>query len=97
MAGGLPCGEIATTFGLPSVSVPVLSNTRVSTFSSVSSASAFADEDAGVGAAAGAYHDCHRRCQAQRAGAGDDQHGHGIDYGVRQARLRAEYCPGEEC
>jgi hypothetical protein len=36
-----------TTFGLPSVSVPVLSITSVSTFSSRSSASAFADQDAG--------------------------------------------------
>ena len=32
---------IATTFGLPSVSVPVLSTTSVSTFSIRSSASAF--------------------------------------------------------
>ena len=37
-----PCaGTIATTFGLPSVSVPVLSTTSVSTFSMRSSASAF--------------------------------------------------------
>ena len=34
-------GTIATTFGLPSVSVPVLSTTSVSTFSMRSSASAF--------------------------------------------------------
>ena len=34
-------GATATSLGLPSVSVPVLSTTSVSTFSSVSSASAF--------------------------------------------------------
>ena len=34
-------GTMATTFGLPSVSVPVLSTTSVSTFSMRSSASAF--------------------------------------------------------
>ena len=34
-------GATATTFGLPSVRVPVLSTTRVSTFSMRSSASAF--------------------------------------------------------
>ena len=36
-----PPATIATTFGLPSVSVPVLSTTSVSTFSMRSSASAF--------------------------------------------------------
>ncbi len=38
---GRAAGTIATTFGLPSVSVPVLSTTSVSTFSMRSSASAF--------------------------------------------------------
>jgi hypothetical protein len=34
------------------------------------------DQDAQVGPPAGANHDCHRRCQPQRARASDDQHGH---------------------
>ena len=41
-ASSKPCAAtMATTFGLPSVSVPVLSTTSVSTFSRRSSASAF--------------------------------------------------------
>src|ERR1035438_8422420 len=41
MPGKISVVDIATTFGFPSVSVPVLSKTIVSTFSIVSSASAF--------------------------------------------------------
>ena len=71
-----------TSLGLPSVSVPVLSTTSVSTFSSTSSASAFLTSTPGGRAAAGADHDRHRRRQAQRARAGDDQHRDGVDDGV---------------
>ncbi len=54
-----------------------------------------ADQDPGGGAPPGGDHDRHRRRQAEGARAGDDQHGHGADYGVRQTRLRPEQLPGE--
>ena len=54
------------------------------------------DQHAGRGAAARADHDRHRRRQPERARAGDDQHGDGIDQRVSQARLRAEECPGQK-
>ena len=79
--------------GRPSVSVPVLSTTSVSTRASSSSASAFLISTPGVRAAAGADHDGHRRRQAERARAGDDQHRHGVDQRVREARLRARRRP----
>ena len=50
-----------STVGLPSVRVPVLSKTKVSTFSRISKASAFLMQDAGSGAASGADHDRHGR------------------------------------
>ena len=46
------------------------------------------DQHAGLGAAPDADHDRHRRSQAERARAGDDQHGDGGDERVREARLR---------
>jgi hypothetical protein len=52
---------MAVTFGLPSVSVPVLSTTRVSTFSRRSSASAFLIRMPALRRAADADHDRHRR------------------------------------
>ena len=45
------------------------------------------EQHAELGAAAGADHDRHRRGQAERARARDDQHGDGVDEGVGQARL----------
>ena len=86
----------STTFGLPSVSVPVLSTTSVSTFSIRSSASAFLISTPACGAAADADHDRHRRGEAERARAGDDQHRHGGDEAVGEARLRPERRPGDE-
>ena len=44
-----------------------------------------ADDDAGLRAAPGADHDRGRRGEAQRARAGDDQHGHGAHQGLRPA------------
>ena len=79
--------------GLPSVSVPVLSTTSVSTFSSRSSASAFLISTPGLRAAPDADHDRHRRREAERARAGDDQHRHGGDQAVGEARLRAPDAP----
>ena len=79
-----PAGTMAVTLGLPSVSVPVLSTTSVSTFSMRSSASAdlirmpapapLPDPDA----------DAHRRGEAERAGTGDDQHRDGRDQPIGQ-------------
>ena len=91
-----PNVSIVTTRGLPSVSVPVLSMTSVSTDSRRSSASAFLIEDAGGRAASGADHDRHRRGEAQRARAGDDQHRHGVHQRVRQPRLRTDRAPDDE-
>ena len=91
-----PPERSATTFGLPSVSVPVLSITSVSTFSMRSSASAFLIStpacaprptptmiDIGV-------------AKPERAGAGDDQHAHRGDEAEGKARLRPERRPGGE-
>ena len=47
------------------------------------------DQHAGLRAAADADHDRHRRGEAERAGAGDDQHGDGGDQPVGQAAARA--------
>ena len=86
--------SIAVSRGRPSVSVPVLSTTSVSTRASSSSASAFLISTPALRAAAGADHDGHRRRQTERAGAGDDQDRHGADQRVREARLRPEDGPG---
>ena len=81
------------SFGLPSVSVPVLSTTSVFTFSMVSSASAFLISTPACSTPSGADHDGHRRGQSQRAGAGDDEYRHRIDDGVRQSRFRPPDAP----
>ncbi len=54
------------------------------------------DQHAQRCALAGADHDRHGRGQPQRAGAGDDEHGHGVDDGVRQPRLRSPGPPHHE-
>ena len=54
------------------------------------------DEHAGARAAAGADHDRHRRRQPERAGAGDDQHGDGIDQREAHRRRRAEERPDDK-
>jgi hypothetical protein len=59
---------IFVTFGLPSVSVPVLSTTSVSTFSIRSRASAFLIKTPSLRAAPHANHDRHRRGQTKGAG-----------------------------
>ena len=45
------------------------------------------DQHAGLRAAADADHDRHRRGEAERTGAGDDEHGDGGDQAVGEARL----------
>ena len=89
-------GTTATTRGLPSVSVPVLSTTSVSTFSNRSSASAFLISTPACAPAPDADHDRHRRREAKRARAGDDQHRDGRDEPVGEARLRPQDRPGHE-
>ena len=87
-----PTGTIDTSFGLPSVSVPVLSTTSVSTLLEPLERFGVFQQHAGRGAAAGADHDRHRRRQAQRAGAGDDQHRDRADQRVREPRLGPARC-----
>ncbi len=52
-----------------------------------------ADQHAGLGAAARADHDGHRRREAERARARDDEHGDGVDERVREARLGPDDAP----
>ena len=89
-------GSMCTTFGRPSVSVPVLSTTSVSTFSMRSSASASRMSTPCCAPLADADHDGHRRGQAQRTGTGDDEHGHRGDERVAERRARPPDQPGDE-
>ena len=57
---------------------------------------AVADQDAVLGALAGADHDRRRRRQAERARAGDDQHGDEVEQGVGERGLRSEGQPDDE-
>ena len=82
--------------GFPSVSVPVLSTTSVSTFSSISSASASLISTPVERAAADADHDRHRRREPERARARDDQHRDRVDERVGEPRLRADQHPDDE-
>ena len=54
------------------------------------------EQHAGFGAAAGADHDRHRRRQAERARARDDQHGNRIDERMREPRLGPDDRPDDE-
>ena len=69
------CARTARTFGLPSVSVPVLSMMRVSTLLEALERLGIFDQHADLGAAADANHDRHGRREAKRAGTGDNEHG----------------------
>ena len=74
----------------PSVTVPVLSSTIVSTRRVRSSTSGPLDQDAELRAAAGADHQRRRRREPERARAGDDQHGdRGGERGRGARRRRA--------
>ena len=55
-----------------------------------------AKEDALRRRLAAGHHDRHRRGEAERTGAGDDEHGHGVDQAPDPARLGAVQAPGEE-
>ena len=54
------------------------------------------DQHAGRRALADADHDRHRRREAERAGAGDDQHGHRGDQGVGERGAGSPDRPGDE-
>ena len=82
--------------GLPSVSVPVLSTTSVSTCSSTLERFGVLEQHAGVAPRPVADHDRHRRRQAERARARDDQHRDGVDERVRQTRLGPDDAPDDE-
>ena len=82
--------------GLPSVSVPVLSTTSVSTVSQPLERLGVAEQHAERRAAAGRHHDRHRRREAERARTRDDQHRHRVDQRVREARLGPERSPDDE-
>ena len=84
------------SFGLPSVSVPVLSTTKRIYFCQAFERFGISDEDTSGCAAAGSNHDRHRRGEAQCARARDDEDRNGIDQCVGQARLRAENRPDDE-
>ncbi len=85
-----------TSRGLPSVSVPVLSITSVSTLSMISSASAFLISTPAVAPRPVPTMIDIGRGQPQRAGAGDDQHGHGAEQGGGQSRLGTDDRPDDE-
>ena len=87
---------IATTFGLPSVSVPGLVDDQRVDLLHALQRFGILDQDAGLGAAADADHDRHRRGEAERAGAGDDQDADGRNQAEREPRLRTEQRPGAE-
>ncbi len=73
---------IATTSGSPRVSVPVLSNTTVSSVGRLLERDRVLEQDPALGAEAGADHDRRRRRQAERVRAGDH------DDGDREQRAR---------
>ena len=85
-----------SSVGLPSVRVPVLSTTSVSTRCEAFQRLGIAHQHAGLGAAAGRDHDGHRRRQPERAGAGDDEHGDRGDECIGERRRRAQKRPGDE-
>ena len=81
--------------GLPSVSVPVLSTTSVSTLLERLQRFSRADQDPGARAASGRHHDGHRRGEPERARTGDDEHGDGVHQRVRKARLGTHRAPDD--
>jgi hypothetical protein len=73
-----------------------LSSTTVSRWCAVSSASAEPIQDPLLGALAGSHHHRQRGGQAERAGTGDDEHGHRADHRRRERRRRPEHEPDRE-
>ena len=83
-----PLASTSVTDGTPRVMVPVLSRTIVVELVGGLQGLAALDQDAVLGAAAGADHDRGRSGQPQGAGAGDDQHGDEGDQAMVQPGLR---------
>ena len=79
----------------PSVTVPVLSSTIVSTRRVDSRISGSLDQQAELGAATGPDHERRRGCEPERAGAGDDEDGDRGGEGERRPLARGE--PVEQC
>ncbi len=88
-----PTARTATSLGLPSVIVPVLSMTRRSAAARISSAVGVAHENAGPGAFADGHHHRHRRRQAERTRARDDEHGNRCDETVIEGGSRTDEPP----
>ena len=89
-------GSMWTTFGRPSVSVPVLSTHQRVDLLHPLQRLGIPDEHAVLGALADAHHDGHRRGQAQRTRTGDDEHGHRGDERVAERGRRPPDQPGHE-
>jgi hypothetical protein len=77
-----------TSCGRPCVNVPVLSQATTPTACATSSASASLIRMPRCAATPVPCHDGRRCGQAQRTGAGNDQHGHGVDHRHRPSRTR---------
>ena len=90
-----PTAFNATTRGLPSVSVPVLSTTTCRLLQALERFRIF-DQNARLRAAPDADHDRHRRRQTERARAGDDQHRHRRDQAIGHAWFWTPDRPGGE-
>ena len=85
-----------TSRGLPSVSVPVLSTTSVSTLRSTSMRLGVPEQHAGVAPLPVATMIDIGVARPERARAGDDQHRDRVDQRVRQPRLRTDDRPDDE-
>src|ERR1700722_364674 len=89
-------GTTATTRGRPSVSVPVLSTTSVSTFSKISSASAFFTRKAAGPPPPGAPHEGNRGGEPQGTGTSNYENSDRVKKCVRHLWLGAVDGPGDE-
>ena len=93
-------GAIVSTscsVGRANVSVPVLSTTSVSISRRCSMACASRNNTPELRAAAARHHDGDGRGEAERTGAGDDEHGHRVHQRIGQARLGPDQPPDREC
>ena len=92
--GSVPCpapnSTTSVTRGLPSVIVPGLVEDDDVELVRRLERGAVADEDAVLGALAGADHDRRRRRESQCARARDDEHGDEVEQRVVERRRRAE-------
>ena len=92
----VPVARTSVTFGLPSVNVPVLSMTRVSTRASSSSASARRTSTP-CRHHAGRNHHRDRRRKSERARARDNEHRDGRHDCIGERGFRPQQHPTEKC